>query len=122
LGLYFDLFHKLLPDTGRLCAYWRTKEDVLRGGIPTSLLEMMNRYGTLEQGKWRASETFEYKYELNDVEGLFAFIARARGAFYVSGSVIEDAATIADNEDAESWIAPSGLLGMMDDPRFESRR
>jgi hypothetical protein len=122
LGLYFDHFRKLLPDTGRLCAYWRTKEDVPRGGIPTVLLEMMNRYGTLEQGDWSTSETFEYRYELNADEGLFAFVARARGAFYVSGFVVEDAATIADNEDADGWIAPSALLGMMDDPRFESRR
>jgi hypothetical protein len=120
LGLYFDLFRKLLPNTGRFCAYWRTKEDVLRGGIPIVLLEMMNRYGTLEQGKWRASETFEYRYELNTDEGLFAFVARARGAFYVTGFAVEDAATIGD-EDKDSWIAPSALLKMMDDPRFESR-
>jgi hypothetical protein len=98
------------------------KRTVLRGGIPIPLLEMMNRYGTLEQGKWRASETFEYRYELNTDEGLFAFVARARGAFYVSGFVVEDAASIQDDEDKDSWIAPSALLGMMDDPRFENRR
>jgi len=77
LGLYFDLVRKLLPNTGRFCAYWRTKEDALRGGIPVQLLEMMNLYGTLEQGKWRTSETFEYRYELNSDERLFAFVARS---------------------------------------------
>jgi len=121
LGLYFDHFRKLLPNTGRFCAYWRTKEDVPRGGVPVQLLEMMNRYGTLEQGEWRASETFEYRYELNTDEGLFAFVARARGAFYVSGFVVEDGASIKDDEDKDSWIAPSALLAMMDDPRFETR-
>jgi hypothetical protein len=121
LGLYFDHFRKPLPNSGRFCAYWRTKDDALRGGIPTSLLEMMNRYGTLEQGTWRASETFEYRYDLDTDEGLFAFVARARGAFYVTGFAVEDAALIQGDEDKEGWIAPSALLGMMDDPRFETR-
>jgi len=82
------------------------------------LLETMNRYGTLEQGKWRASETFEYRYELNADDGLFAFVARAHSNFYVAGFAVEDSASIASDEDADHWIAPSALLGMMDDPRF----
>jgi hypothetical protein len=122
LALYFDHFRKLLPNKGRVCAYWRTKEDALRGGIPVVLLEMMNRYGTLEQGKWRTSETFEYRYDFNIADGLFAFLARARGAFYITGFAVEDVVTIAEDEDKHGWIAPSDLLGMMDDPRFETRQ
>jgi hypothetical protein len=122
LALYFDHFRKLLPNTGRVSVYWRTKEDVLRGGIPAVLLEMMNRYGTLEQGKWRTSETFEYRYDLNIAEGLFAFLARARGNFYITGFAVEDAGSIVGDEDEDGWIAPSALLGMLDEPRFETRR
>jgi hypothetical protein len=122
LGLYFDHFRKLLPNSGRFCAYWRTKEDVLRGGVPNMLLKMMSHYGTLEQGKWRASETFEYRYEFNATDGLFAFLARARGAFYVTGFVVEDAASVQGDEDADDWIAPSALLQMIADPRFQTRR
>jgi hypothetical protein len=122
LGLYFDHFRKPLPNSGRFYARWHTKDDVLRGGFPVELLEMMNRYGTLVQGKSRASETFEYRYDLNTDDGLFAFVARARRAFYVTGFAVEDAATIEGDEDKNDWIAPSALLGMMDDPRFETRQ
>ncbi len=122
LDLYFDHFRKPLLNTGWVCAYWRTKEDVPRGGVPTELLEMMNRYGTLEQGTWLASETFEYRYKLNTDDGLFAFVTRARGAFYVSGFAVEDAASIQDDENADDWITPSALLQMMNNPRFDSRR
>ena len=47
LGLYFKHFKKPLPNTGRVCVYWRTTEDL----VSPALLEMMKQYGTLEQGK-----------------------------------------------------------------------
>jgi hypothetical protein len=65
-------------------ALWRSKEDFAKGA-PPELLEMMKQYGTLEQGKWNASETFEYRFNENRDEGLFMFLARFRGGLYVSG-------------------------------------
>jgi hypothetical protein len=120
LGLYFEHFRKPLPNTGRVCAYWRTKEDLPRGGVPPMLLEMMNQYGTLEQGKWKASEVFEYRFERNEKEGLFAFLARLRGSLYIAGFAIEDANAISQ-DDGPDWIIPSDLLQMLNDPRFERR-
>jgi hypothetical protein len=58
---------------------WTTKED-FHNGAPAELLEMMQKYGTLEQGRWNANETFEYRFEVNEKEGLFACLARLRGA------------------------------------------
>jgi hypothetical protein len=80
LGLYFEHFREVLPDAGRICAYWRSKEDIPKGGLPPILFEMMNRYGTLEQGKWNTREIFEYRFEVNESDGLFACLARLRGA------------------------------------------
>jgi hypothetical protein len=64
LALYFEHFKSVLLDRGRVAAYWRTKED-FQNGVPAELLEMMQRYGTLEQGRWNAKETFEYRFEVN---------------------------------------------------------
>jgi len=69
LGLYFEHFHKLLSNTGRFCAFWRSKEDFAQAGVPTVLLEMMQRYGTLEQGKWNVREVFEYRFEIMRLTG-----------------------------------------------------
>jgi hypothetical protein len=123
LALYFEQFRTHLTDEGRVCAFWRTKEDFAKEGIPPDLLEMMRQYGTLEQGKWNASETFEYRFDSNKIEGLFACLARLRGNLFVTGLVASDATVLkGDATDwAADWIAPSSLLGMMDDPRFEEK-
>ncbi len=121
LGLYFEHFREVLPDAGRVCAYWRSKEDIAKGGLPPILFEMMNRYGTLEQGKWNTREIFEYRFEVNEDDGLFACLARLRGALFVTGFAVKDAQAVVADE-ASDWIAPSGLLGILTDPSFEKRR
>jgi hypothetical protein len=121
LGLYFQHFQKPLPNTGRVCAYWRSKEDFAKGGIPPVLLEIMKRYGTLEQGRWNAREIFEYRFEPNEKDGLFACLARLRGGVYVAGFAAENAAILASEVDSD-WIVPSELLDMMSNPLFEVKR
>lgn len=118
LGLFFEHFKKPLPIAGRMSAYWRTKED-FAGQVPKELLDMMNRYGTLEQGKWNAREIFEYRYEINENDGLFACLARLRAGLYVVGFLVTNASAL--DEDDASWISPSELLGKLDDPAFEMR-
>ena len=44
LALYFEHIRLPLPVTGRVCAYWKTKEDFARGGVPSRLLEIMTCY------------------------------------------------------------------------------
>jgi hypothetical protein len=85
---------------------------------------MMQRYGTLEQGTWNANETFEYRFEVNEKEGLFACLARLRGGLYVSGFAVGEATTLEKHEDANEieWIRPSNLLAMVDAPRFAEKR
>jgi hypothetical protein len=120
LALYFEHFRKPLPNTGRVCAFWRTKEDLFHGGIPPVLLEMLKRYGTLEQGQWNEKEVFDYRYEPNENEGLFACLARLRGALFIAGFAVEDAKAIVE-DDGPDWIVPSNLLQMLNDPLFEKR-
>jgi hypothetical protein len=120
LGLYFEHFRRFLPNNGRLCAYWRSKEDFAQAGIPPVLLEMMKRYGTLEQGKWNAREIFEYRFEINEADGLFACLARLRSALFICGFVAGDVEQVTEDEE-NGWIKPSDLLEMLHDPSFQKR-
>jgi hypothetical protein len=120
LALYFENFRKFLSNEGRVCAYWRTKEDFAREGIPPFLLEMMKRYGTLEQGKWNTRKIFEYRFEINEADGLFACLARLRGALFICGFVASDVGLIVEDV-ANGWIRPSQLLGTLNDPAFQKR-
>jgi hypothetical protein len=121
LGLYFEHFRTFVPNSGRVFAMWRTKEDFAQGGVPLPLLQMMRRYGTLEQGTWNTAEIFEYRYELNAADGLFACLARLRGGLYVTGFAVSDFAVIAQDRSYE-WIKPEDLLTMTYDPAFQKRR
>lgn len=86
------------------------------------LLEMMKRYGTLEQGKWNTREVFEYRYETNERDGLFACLGRFRGNLFASGFAVRDGAALPANEGNDwRWIHPSGLLSILTEPKFENR-
>ena len=73
LALYFEHFKRALSNLGRVQAIWSTKED-FHQGIPPELLNLMGKYGTLIQGKWNASETFEYRYDLNENRWTFRML------------------------------------------------
>jgi len=62
LASLFRHLRQSLPNTGRVYAAWRTKEDFAKDEIPQILLEMLPEYGTLTQGKWDERETFEYQH------------------------------------------------------------
>ncbi len=97
LALYFEHFKRPLSNAGRVQAIWKTKEDFYQKGIPPELLNLMGKYGTLIQGRWNASETFEYRYDLHATDGLFRCFARFRQGLFVLGFAISDAKTFADN-------------------------
>jgi hypothetical protein len=80
----------------------------------------MKRYGTLEQGKWNVREIFEYRFEPNEQEGLFACLARLRGAVFVTGFAVQDAKVIVE-DNGPDWVVPSDLLQKVNDPQFEKR-
>ena len=123
LGLYFEHFRVALPDTGRIAAYWRSKEDFARDGLPQALLDMMQRYGTLEQGRWKPAEIFEYRFDINKDDGLFMCLARLRSGLFVTGFALADATKLeqeADNHEI-AWIRPSSLLAMLNDPAFSKK-
>jgi hypothetical protein len=119
LGLYFEHFRIPLRNAGRISAIWRTAEDFSRKGIPPLLLDMMQRYGTLQQGKWNERETFEYRYEVNENDGLFACLAKLRGRFFIAGFAVTDPDLMVD--DPEGWIKPCDLLDIVDAPGFNIR-
>jgi hypothetical protein len=120
LALYFEHFRRPLPNTGCLCAFWRTKEDVAAAGVPKIVLDIMTRYATLEQGAWNERDTFEYRYELNQDNGLFAFMAKLRNTLYVIGFAATDSGVIPEH-DKHDWMRPQDLLDILDDPKFLKR-
>jgi hypothetical protein len=120
LALYFEHFGKPLSNDGRVQAIWKTKEDFFQKGVPPELLELMGKYGTLTQGRWNASETFEYRYDLHTTDGLFGCFARLRQGLFVLGFAISDARTLTENRDLDGeWIMPRSLLS--DNPHFAKR-
>jgi hypothetical protein len=121
LGLYFEHFREILPDSGRISSFWRTKEDFGRTGIPQQLLDMMRRYGTLEQGRWNTREIFEYRYELNEDDGLFACLGRFRGNLFITGFAAHDGEQLLQQDADRLWIQPSYLLQILSDPLFDDR-
>jgi hypothetical protein len=119
LALYFEHFKQPLSNSGRVQAMWSTKEDFYHG-IPPQLLNLMGQYDTLIQGKWNASETFEYRHDRNMTEGLFGCFARLRGGLFVLGFAVADAKTLDDNPSLDGkWIMPRDLLG--DNQHFNKR-
>ncbi|MGA7452299.1 MAG: hypothetical protein WBW73_13770 [Rhodoplanes sp.] len=119
LALFFEHFKKPVPNTGRISAYWKTKEDFARDGIPQVLLDMLPKYGTLLQGKWNERETFEYRYAVNDEDGLFGCLARLRRGLFITGFAVTDAGILPPDE--TDWIVPSDLLGSLDTLRFQKK-
>jgi hypothetical protein len=120
LALYFERFRRPLPLTGAFCAYWRSKEDYARNGVPNALLDLLPKYDTLVQGRWNTSEIFEYRYDFNDQEGLIGFIARLRTGMFISGFAVKDASLI--NNDDTDWLAAGDLLALMQTDRFKEKR
>jgi hypothetical protein len=120
LALYFEHFRESLPDTGRVSAMWKTKEDFFaHGGIPQIVLDMLPNYGILVQGKWDERKTFEYRYATNKSSGLFACFLRLRRALFVFGFAAADGSILASVGD--DLIKPSDLLAMLDSHRFRQK-
>lgn len=118
LALYFEHFRRGLSNAGRLCAFWRSKEDFAQGGIPGAFLELLPAYASIAQGRWNERQTFEYRYATNQVEGLFGCLARFR-RLVVFGFAVQDAGSLpADDMD---WIAPTDLLSILVSPRFRKK-
>lgn len=108
LALYWEHFRRPLSEGGLCYASFRTKEDYAATGLPRDLLQMLPRYAALAQGKWDTREIFEYRHNLNQDEGVFAFFARLRRSLFISGFVIEDAGKALD--DTTGWFATGSDL------------
>ena len=119
LALYFQHFRKPLPGSGGLCAFWKTKEDFARDGIPPYLLQIMPDYGTLVQGQWNTQETFEYRYAINVRDGFFACLAKLRKGFFVTGFAATDAKVLP--ADITDWIHPNDPQSLLELPRFQKK-
>lgn len=118
LALYFVHFRQPLPGAGLFCSYWKTKEDFALG-VPEGLLALLPSYGTLMQGRWNASETFEYRHAINQSDKIFGFLARLRQGLFVSGFALADATLLPNPE--EDWVRPGDLIALFDLDRFAKK-
>ncbi len=119
LALYFEHVRKPLLSSGCFSAFWKTKEDFARDGIPDYLLEIMPEYGTLVQGRWNERETFEYRHALNVEEGLFGCFARLRSGLFVGGFAATDAGGV--GSELADWLRPDDPQTMVELPRFQKK-
>jgi hypothetical protein len=120
LALHFEHRKHLLPAAGRVCAYWKTKEDFAPSGIPAELLRLLPDYGTLIQGRWNESETFEYRHAINAQEGLFGCLARLRRGLFVVGFTVIDPGGLPPDDDGD-WFGPLDPSDLLALPRFRRK-
>lgn len=118
LALYFEHFRKPLPISGGLCAFWKTKEDFARDGIPPYLFQIMPDYGTLVQGQWNERETFEYRHAVNAKDGLFACLAKLRTGLFIVGIAATDASFLPSDTE---WLHPDDPQILLELPRFQKK-
>jgi hypothetical protein len=121
LALYFHHFKTPVPNSGLVSAIWRTKEDFAKLGVPRELLEIFPRYAALQQGKWDTSKDFEYRFDVNESDGLFGCLARFRTGLYITGFAVKDANTLSDDNKGIDWIRPIELLNILTRTEFERR-
>jgi hypothetical protein len=122
LGLYFNHFQMPLLNSGLVSAIWRTKEDFEKLGFPKELLEIFPKYAALQQGRWDTSKDFEYRFDLNEVDGIFGCVARFRTGLFITGFALRDANTLPREELSDGdWIRPTDLLNILSSPQFERR-
>lgn len=121
LGLYFEHFKTPLPNSGLVSAIWRTKEDFAKLGFPKELLEIFPKHSALRQGRWDTAKDFEYRFDLNEVDGLFGCLARFRAGLYITGFAVRDANILPPDSKGGDWIKPIELLNILDRIEFEHR-
>jgi hypothetical protein len=121
LGLYFNHFQMLLPNSGLVSAIWRTKEDFAKSGVPKELLEIFPKYAALQQGRWDTSKDFEYRFDLNETDGFFGCMARFRTSLYITGFAFKDADALPAEMKSNDWIRPIELLTILDRAEFGHR-
>ena len=120
LALFFEHARQPLPITGGVCAYWKSREEFAQGGIPQFLLDMLPEYGTLVQGKWNESKTFQYRHAANAEHGFFGCIAKLRRGLLVTGFAATNASVLRP-DDGIDWIIPTDPVRLLDHPRFQKK-
>jgi hypothetical protein len=76
--------------------------------------------GRIDQYSRAGGQTFEYKYDVHTIDGLFGFFARFRRGFYVLGFAVADVKTLRDDPEIDGeWIAPRELLAT--NPHFSKK-
>ena len=109
LCLYFEQAKTPLPNAGLISAHWRSKEDFAKDGIPELFAEIFPDVAALVQGQWDTSETFQYRYAINNENGLFGCFARFRTGLYTAGFGVREAAGLQEALEGK-WIKPNQLL------------
>ena len=91
--------YAVIQHVGKACAaYWRTKEDFARDGVPKIFFDMFPNYGTISQGGWDERKTFEYLYATGTEEGVFGCLARFHQGFFAYGFTVDDAGVLPEKQ------------------------
>jgi hypothetical protein len=77
------------------------------------------QYGTLTQGRWDESKTFEYRYDTGSPLGLFGCLARFRRGLYVMGFAAATGHELLTHK--AQWIKPDELLATATEASFTRR-
>lgn len=122
LALYFEHFRRPLPPSGGLCAYWKSKEDFAKDGVPEEILEILPKWASLAQGRWDTREIFQYRFDVNPQAGLFGCLAKLRNGLFVVGFAATDPSILTpDVTNGQEWLCPADADTLLALERFRKK-
>lgn len=89
-AMYAEKHGGALPAEGAVAARWYSNADALEGIFPADLWSVLSEPRTLEQGRFRVSEQFEYYWAGTEDGALAMFVGTFRRAFAVLAFTAKD--------------------------------
>lgn len=89
-ALFYSTIHRIIPSTGGVAVRWYSNYDKMTGRIPSDLLRILGPPNTLRQGRWDASDQFNYLFAMTDGAEMAVYFSTFRQSFAVVSLVSDD--------------------------------
>lgn len=96
LALHYHIARSVVPMSGGVALRWLTNIEAMNGEIPHDLLAHMGRPETLKQGRFTATEQFQFSHVMTEDKAMTAHFASFRESFAILAFVAIDAAALAE--------------------------
>ncbi len=98
-ALFYSTVHRIIPPAGGVAVRWYSNYDKMTGRIPSDLLQILGPPNTLRQGKWDASDQFNYLFAMTNGAEMAVYFSTFRQSFAVVSLVSDDVTRFEDVTD-----------------------